>query len=355
MNRLNTLQDLFRYHDWANRRVFQLSRGLSDAQLDQKFEMGFGSLRGTLFHLIAAAELWQDRFEGAAWMPLPIDPGGLSLDELERRWGAVADRRQSVLSAEASANYQRIVPYKNSQQVSFEHRLADLLLHVDNHAVHHRAQALNMLRAFGRRAPVGLDYLFYRLAQPTLVQSSEAVAEARKWNLECGLEESPAQAFDAELVRRYCKYGNWAMQRVYQAAEGLDEAALDRPFEMGSGSVRSTMAHLLEAERWWLHNWTVGPAAFARSAQGQSLADLQASWQATSERRDQWLAEQSPESLEGEVTAKVGDLPLRFRVGESVLQLCGHGTHHRAQLVNMLRHLGRSTEPLDYAAWMRTW
>ena len=29
-----------------------------------------------------------------------------------------------------------------------------------------------------------------------------------------------------------------------------------------------------------------------------------------------------------------------------------HGTHHRAQLINMLRHSGATAPALDYGAWV---
>ena len=35
-------------------------------------------------------------------------------------------------------------------------------------------------------------------------------------------------------------------------------------------------------------------------------------------------------------------------LGDTMLQIGGHGTHHRAQAVNMLRRLGRTAPPLDY-------
>jgi uncharacterized damage-inducible protein DinB len=36
-----------------------------------------------------------------------------------------------------------------------------------------------------------------------------------------------------------------------------------------------------------------------------------------------------------------------------MIQLCGHGTHHRAQLINMLRHSQCSPPACDYIVWVR--
>jgi len=41
------------------------------------------------------------------------------------------------------------------------------------------------------------------------------------------------------------------------------------------------------------------------------------------------------------------------RIEESLLQLCCHGSHHRAQLVNMLRHSGLKIPAVDVVDWWR--
>ncbi len=281
-------------------------------------------------------------------------PNNISLADMAVRLDQIAQRRRVVMAAEADSNYSRVIDYQNTRREAYRHRLEDLLLHVYNHAIHHRAQALNMLRPFGKTVPGGLDYLFFRLAQPTLSQSLESAAMVRNWKIECGETTCAEAVFDVGLIRRYFHYGSWAMNRVLEAASGLDDAALDKPFEMGMGSLRLTLSHVVDAEQWWLRNWTEGPSAFSRIADGTPLSEVQQKWLATTERRDRWLASQSARSLQNEVTAMVADISLRFRTGESLFQLCGHGTHHRAQAVNMLRHLGRKTDPVDYVVWVRS-
>ena len=43
----------------------------------------------------------------------------------------------------------------------------------------------------------------------------------------------------------------WANERLFDACEPLDDAALDRTFEMGIGSLRATIAHDLGAMIGW--------------------------------------------------------------------------------------------------------
>ena len=54
------------------------------------------------------------------------------------------------------------------------------------------------------------------------------------------------------------------------------------------------------------------------------------------------------------VSVTAGGPTTRFRVTESLLQLCGHGTHHRSQCLNMLRRLDVPPPAIDFVVWLRS-
>jgi uncharacterized damage-inducible protein DinB len=58
---VSTICELFEYNRWANDRVMRGAAGLSDARLDQPFEMGPGSLRETLKHVYGAERIGHER------------------------------------------------------------------------------------------------------------------------------------------------------------------------------------------------------------------------------------------------------------------------------------------------------
>jgi uncharacterized damage-inducible protein DinB len=60
-----------------------------------------------------------------------------------------------------------------------------------------------------------------------------------------------------------------------------------------------------------------------------------------------------PDRMVESVDADFGAGPMVFRIGESMIQLGVHGTHHRAQAVNMLRRLGVTTGPTDLVVFLR--
>lgn len=142
---------------------------------------------------------------------------------------------------------------------------------------------------------------------------------------------------------------DWANDLLLRASAGLGDAALDRAFEMGLGTLRQTLAHTLTAEKAWLGRcgvdvtgvdlqWDAPHAVAHLQAQAQRLRDVRSPWLAG-------LAEAQIARLV-EHTGKDGQ---RFGVplGEILMHVVSHATYHRAQAVNMLRHLGQAPPKTD--------
>jgi uncharacterized damage-inducible protein DinB len=207
-----------------------------------------------------------------------------------------------------------------------------MLLHVANHGVHHRAQALNMVRHVGVRPP-SLDWLSWQLDQNA---------------------DHPETLFEPDTINEYFRYSDFAFERLLSLAESLDVDRLDAPVEMGPGTLRRTLLHIEDAEAWWLKNWLgTPPAGFEQLPHSTSLAELRDRHAATSGVRNGMLGRATSESLEQTVAAMPGrNTHFTFHLGDTMLQLCVHGTHHRAQVINMLRRSGAEPPPLDYIRWV---
>lgn len=347
------LETLYAHDAWANDKILKSCAGLSDAQLDQTRELGFGSLRNTLFHILAAEEIWLERWEGRTWRPFETSAAGASLAEIALRLESVATARAVLLDRERADGWRRVVEYKNAQGAAFRNPLADLLWHVANHGIHHRAQALNYLRLFDRKIPGGVDYVFYRLAYPVLEQDAAVAEGFRAYGLEMSSGPGRDLTWDASFVRRYFTYADWANDQLLDATLDLSDEELDRPRSMGWDTLRKTMTHILDAEAWWLRNWTIGPAAFEKLDSTTTLARLREEWRRVRGERDRFVESLDDAGAARVVTALVGAAPVRISVVESLLQLCGHGTHHRAQWINMLRASQVTPPGVDVIVWLR--
>lgn len=346
-------RDLFAHNDWGRDRVLALCDGLDDAALDEPVTMGFGSLRATVHHLWAAERLWLDRWKGLPWGPLETDAQALPISDLAARWRAVGVERNEFLDQLGPSGEDRIIAYQNTRREAFENRLGDLMMHVSNHGIHHRAQALNMLKRHGRKT-FGLDYLFFRIERPTVALPSETVTAFRARQFPIDAENGVAATIDLPSIRRYYAYGDWATAILFDLAPQLPDEALDRPFDMGPGTLRRTLGHIRDAEDWWYRNWTQGPSPFTETPAGTPLAEVRAAFVDVAGRREAYLNGRDDAELDREVEVHApGGWVMRFRLGESMLQLCGHGTHHRAQIANMLRQCGLQPPALDFVVWLR--
>jgi uncharacterized damage-inducible protein DinB len=105
---------------------------------------------------------------------------------------------------------------------------------------------------------------------------------------------------------------------------------------------------------WWLNNWRMTRDSFPKTDARMPLASLREAWRQTEEGRNAFLNETRDEDLLKAVEAQPApDRTIRFPLGVSVVQLCFHGTHHRAQTINMLRRCGQPVGPTDYIVWRR--
>lgn len=346
-------QDLFDHNDWANKKLFDTCRDLSDADLDRPREMGFGTLRNTLFHNLEAELIWLERWQGKDWRPLQLDAEGLSVDAIAEAASTTAATRNALIQKESESGFRRVVAFADSQQEQWEFPIGWLLNHVSNHGIHHRAQALNFLRFLDRKFAGGLDYLFYKLAAPSCDLPSESVSPLREYGLEVQTSQGDRAAFDAEQIKFYFAYNDWANGQVLNAAGNLSDAQLDQEIEMGMGSLRKNLQHILDAERWWLANWETDHSPFPRGEDPRSLQQITDLAEEIATNRNAFVARLNEDSAQRLVNVTAGGPVTCFPVIESLLQLCGHSTHHRAQCINMLRQLGMSPPGIDLIVWLR--
>ena len=329
---------LYAYNDWANEKVIQLCDGLTDAQLDQPKEMGMGTLRATLFHILTADVVWMERWESTPWRRFPTDPEGKSIAEIATALGEVSHRRSSLVESHQSDGWNSMIDYQDSAKTPYNHQLHDLLLHVWVHGIHHRAQALNYLKRFDRTIPGGIDWIFYKLATGSTTQLPETVEAMTSHGMSVNESIGDDVEWRQQSIRRVFEYGDWAFEQVVNNAINLGDEALDRDFDMGRGSIRKSLLHMYDAEQWWVSNWTSEATPFPQTAESTTMSALKDLWMTNAAARNEYLAKVDQQDAIRIVEVSFGGPPIRIQVGESAIQLLMHGVHHRAQVVNMFRH-----------------
>ena len=159
---LAQIVELFDYIAWANRKVFTALAALSAEDYKRDLKTSFGSLHGTVAHVVWADDLWLRRLQGA---PPPAVAQGQDLDSLaaaQLRWEALDEQRATFLKGLTDARLEDDVIVRPTTGGEYRHRVREALLHMVDHNTYHRGQLVAMLRQLGKTPPATGLIGFYR-------------------------------------------------------------------------------------------------------------------------------------------------------------------------------------------------
>lgn len=153
-----------RYNRLANEALYAACAGLSGGEYRRDLGAFFGSVHGTLNHLLVGDTIWMTRFEGDSHPSTGLDAILHEKFDALREARERMDRRiERFFSALPAGFEQGGVRYVNNAGFASEDPLAVILPHFFNHQTHHRAQAHTLLSQLGHKPPV-LD--LHRVLRP---------------------------------------------------------------------------------------------------------------------------------------------------------------------------------------------
>jgi len=154
------IRSLYRYNEWANRRILDTSARCTSEQLLESGGASFDSLRDTLVHTMGAQWLYLERWHGRSPRAMPAAGDFPDLAAIRERW-AVIDRETDAFVASADdAALARVVEYLNMQGERWAYPLWQQMIHQVNHATQHRSEAAVTLTKLGH-SPGLLDLLYF--------------------------------------------------------------------------------------------------------------------------------------------------------------------------------------------------
>ena len=137
---MDILERLMQHDDWGTTSLLDLGQTLTDAQLDQKFDIGHRSLRATLEHVVYNTEFWTAVMTGQkiAYHP-PIDS---PLTELIQRHKLSYPNFQTLT--------RRVHDEQRLEETFLDHHGGKMtyggaILHVILHSAEHRTEAVHIL------------------------------------------------------------------------------------------------------------------------------------------------------------------------------------------------------------------
>jgi uncharacterized damage-inducible protein DinB len=148
-------------------------------------------------------------------------------------------------------------------------------------------------------------------------------------------------------------HNHWATHKVLGLCAGLTPEQFHQQFEIGFGSLHDTLRHMLECTRSWSTYIAALPTrpSVKPADQRFSLDEFAALLDETTEEL-RILIDESQGRLGELIYATLGGKQYPFTRGVALTHVLVHGTHHRAQCLNMLRRLGVANLPdIDVNDW----
>ncbi len=167
---IELIRELWDYHHWANRRLFDVSAALGEETAGREIGAQFSqpTLREMFVHLYGADRFWLQRWKGE-----PNAAGGptygldiRTLAELRPRWDVLVSEQQRFLAGLGEADLRRTFEVKSPDGTMSPRPFGMMLLHVPNHATHHRSELATMLTMVSGSPPdTGINSYYREKAQ----------------------------------------------------------------------------------------------------------------------------------------------------------------------------------------------
>lgn len=149
------LRSLVAYNTWANGRLLEAAGKASPEQLSGDMKASFGSLLGTLVHIVWGERRWLQFWRTGELLPEPEAGEIPDLPTLVSRWethdGDYSGYLRGLTPAELEAP--RAVGPNT-------YALGELVHHILNHSSYHRGQVALLLRQLGHEPP-STDYRLF--------------------------------------------------------------------------------------------------------------------------------------------------------------------------------------------------
>ena len=164
---IENFRQLADYNHWANLRIYGAALEMPEEQYRRPIGVFFGSLHGTLNHLLLTDRIWLKRLTGTGEHPDRLDT--ILYDdrrELLRARLAEDARLKDTVGSYGEGDLSRTVSYQTTSGRAYSQRLQDILLHLFNHQTDHRGQAHACCSIVTGCEPPTLDLLAFQRGVP---------------------------------------------------------------------------------------------------------------------------------------------------------------------------------------------
>lgn len=153
---------LYDFNNWANARTRRGVESLTEEKLYVDMKNSFGSIHGTLVHIVGAEDIWLQRLQGAdrgIFMKAEEYPTYASV---KTKWSDVEKQLSQFLVTLTEEYLLRDLVFYTQKGEQVSQKVWMSLQHLVNHSSYHRGQITTLVRQAGG-TPVATDMIaFYR-------------------------------------------------------------------------------------------------------------------------------------------------------------------------------------------------
>ena len=154
---------------------------------------------------------------------------------------------------------------------------------------------------------------------------------------------------NADYYRLLFDYGWWARDRLFMAAEALNDEQWRAPNGFTYGSIAGILRHTLSGDRvWGMRFMGMQATAAPPEAELPSRAELLSEWQAEEAKLRPWLLALKDADLEGTIPTRSGEMML----WKAMSHITYHAMQHRSEAAEALTIAGSSPGNLDLMIYL---
>jgi len=150
---VQVFRGLLAYTIWADRQVLQALASLPDEDLARETGTSFGSVLGTMAHILGSEEVWLARLLGTPDEALPRPPEVADVAGLRAGFEELWSQLEVYLASLDESQTGRDLEWTDADGAPRATPYRQVLLHLVTHASYHRGQVVAQLRQLGWQAP----------------------------------------------------------------------------------------------------------------------------------------------------------------------------------------------------------
>ncbi|HEV2854334.1 MAG TPA: DinB family protein [Thermoanaerobaculia bacterium] len=151
MGLLTQTRQLLLYTLWADRVLLDAARGVSPEHLTRDAGVSFGSMLGTLSHVLGSQRRWLARFVGQD--SAISDPAFPNAEGLAAGWSETASQLEFFLASLTEDQLAAEITWTNDRGEVITRPLWQPVFHMVNHSTYHRGQVVSLMRQMGYQPP----------------------------------------------------------------------------------------------------------------------------------------------------------------------------------------------------------